>query len=266
MNEITKNDNRPAVRKPDPREVLDPKKRTKICGLLSLGYSRNMAAEYVGCDPSTISRTAKRDEAFRSQLADAESETSIDALRLIRHTGSQERYWRAAAWVLERRHPDEYGRRAPNTFTGEQVIRILERALEVLMPSVPAWQVPEVMRDFQEEFSDVAEKARLSLPEYELEDENEEHSEPPIEVKQVDPQRIVNQPQAPKSSPPMAKALDAQDSHVRASSPPGQGSAPAHRLPPEMAAVIADTGKRASCLDQFVERRPKAAATANGRQ
>src|SRR6516225_3919571 len=125
MNEIAKNDNRPAGRKPDPREVLDVKKRTKICGLLSLGYSRNMAAEYVGCDPSTISRTAKRDEAFRSQLADAESETSIDALRLIRHTGSQERYWRAAAWVLERRHPDEYGRRAPNTFTGEQVMRIL---------------------------------------------------------------------------------------------------------------------------------------------
>jgi hypothetical protein len=271
MNEIAKNDNRPAVRKPDPREVLDAKKRTKICGLLSLGYSRNMAAEYVGCDPSTISRTAKRDEAFRAQLAAAESETSIDALRLVRHTGGQERYWRAAAWILERRHPDEYGRRAPNTFTGEQVMRILERALEVVMPSVPVWQVPEVMCDFQEEFSDVAEKARLSLPEYEPPEEEQSNTgdkaddeAPPICLDSLDPPRIVAQPTATISSPP------ATAPNVRVAKPPalaGQGSTPlADRLPPEMVAVISDTSKRVSCLEQFVERRPKAAATVSGRR
>jgi hypothetical protein len=271
MNEVAKNDNRPAVRKTDPREVLDPKKRTKICGLLSLGYSRNMAAEYVGCDPSTISRTAKRDEAFRAQLADAESETSIDALRLIRHTGSQERYWRAAAWVLERRHPDEYGRRAPNTFTGEQVMRILERALEVVMPSVPAWQVPEVMCDFQEEFSDVAEKARMSLPEYEPpeEEENEHHDEaPPIDLRHVDRPRIADQFQPAAASPPAIP--QAPVSPVRAPmlpTQPGQGAVPpVDRLPPAMAAVLAESPKHVSCLEQFVERRPKAAATASGRR
>jgi hypothetical protein len=32
-------------RKPDPREVLDPKKRTKICGLLALGNGTRMTAE-----------------------------------------------------------------------------------------------------------------------------------------------------------------------------------------------------------------------------
>ena len=190
MNEIAKNDNHPAVHKPDPREVIDSKMKTKICGLLALGYSQNMAAEHLGCDSGTITRTAKRDPKFHEQLVEARSDASIEALRLIRHTGSQERYWRAAAWMLERRHPDEYGRRAPNTFTGEQMMKVLDRVLEVFMPAVPPERVAEVMSEFEEEFCDVAEKARLPLPEFEPEEEDGEESpetaeciEPPRESK-----------------------------------------------------------------------------------
>jgi hypothetical protein len=264
MNEIAKNDNRPAVRKPDPREVLDAKKRTKICGLLTLGYSQRMAAEFVGCDPSTITRTAKRDENFRAQLAAAQSDADISALKIIRRTADQERYWRAAAWILERRNPEEYGRRSPNSFTGEQVMQILQRALDVIMPAVPMEQVAEVMREFEEEFGDVVEKARLPLPEYEPEGEDEEGAPTPAE--RVDPPRIADRPQAAISPPPpMPMPLAPQEPALRGSTPPGQGTVPrADRLPPKMAAVLAETGKRTSCLEQFVERRPKAAATANG--
>ena len=166
MNEIAQIEPPSAAAGPIPARSSMPRKRTKICGLLSLGYSRSMAAEYVGCDPSTITRTAKRDERFREQLAAAQSEADIDALKLIRHTADQERYWRAAAWILERRNPDEYGRRAPNTFSGEQVMQILDRVLQAVMPAVAAEKRAEVMCEFEEELGDVAEKARLPLPEY----------------------------------------------------------------------------------------------------
>ncbi len=266
MNEIAKNDNRPAVRKPDPREVLDTKKRTKICGLLALGYSQRMAAEFVGCDPSTITRTGKRDENFRAQLAAAQSDADISALKIIRRTADQERYWRAAAWILERRNPEEYGRRSPNSFTGEQVIQILQRVLEVVMPSVPIEQVAYVMSEFEEEFSDVVEKARLPLPEYEPEEHEDDCEPAPVDLPRPQPPRIAAESQAViSSSPQLPQSLVAQESSSRSSCSAGQGTIPcADRLSAKMAAILAESAKRSSCLEQFVERRPKTLATANG--
>jgi len=254
MNEIAKNDALTVPRKCDPREVLDVKKRTKICGLLALGYSRRMAAEHVGCDPSTITRTAKRDESFREQLAAAQSDADIEALKLIRRTADQEKYWRAAAWILERRNPDEYGRRAPNTFTGEEVMQILDRVLRTVMPSVPAEKVEAVMVEFEEELSDVAEKARLPLPAYDPPAEEDNDLAP------IDPPRIATETKAEAASlsaPPLSAAMAAVLArHVVAPSiePLARGNG----------AGLIETGKRASCLEQFVQREPKA-ATGNGK-
>ncbi len=49
--------------------VLDETKRKTIIALLANGSSRRMAAGYVGCAPSTITRTAARDPEFAAQLA-----------------------------------------------------------------------------------------------------------------------------------------------------------------------------------------------------
>jgi hypothetical protein len=278
MPESIKNEKPDRPRKPDPREVIDAKMATKICGLLALGYSQNMAAEYVGCDSSTITRTAKRDPTFHARLSEARSDASIEALRLIRHTGSQERYWRAAAWMLERRHPEEYGRRAPNTFTGEQMMDVLDRLLRLVMPAVPPEQVGEIMNEFEIEFEDVAEKTRMSLPEYEPEVDNEEPDEA---AATVNPPRASEngtvptaaatllsplvQPAPPRPAPsrqgPVPKAFPPRDPTLA-----GQGAVPPiDRLPPAMAAALADSGKRVSCLEQFVQRGPKA-AVAGGRR
>ena len=54
---------------PEPQQgrpaVLDPTKRQRIAALLAVGCSRRVAARYVGCSPSTITRTAARDPASR---------------------------------------------------------------------------------------------------------------------------------------------------------------------------------------------------------
>jgi hypothetical protein len=279
MNEIATTAAPPATRKPDPREVLDAKKRTRICGLLALGYSRRMAAEHVGCDPSTITRTAKRDENFRQQLAAAQADADIEALKLIRRTADQEKYWRAAAWILERRNPDEYGRRPPNSFSGEQVMQILARVLQVVMPSVPSQDVEEVMSQFEEELGDVAEKARLPLPEYDPAEEEDDDLAP------VDPPQIASETKAPAAgdcpnfceSPGISsRVVGSKNGTVPlAASPPAtqaaavvrQGAASVVDRPaPVGVAGLLDAGKRVSCLQQFVERGPKAAATANGRR
>jgi len=264
MSETANTGSPPVARKPDPREILDAKKRTKICGLLTLGYSRRMAAEHVGCDPSTITRTAQRDETFRQQLAAAQSDADIDALRLIRRTADQEKYWRAAAWILERRNPDEYGRRAPNSFSGEEVMRILDRVLQVVMPFVPSQNMEEVMSQFEEELSDVAEKARLPLPEYapaeeEVDEEGDgEGDDLPSPSEEVNPPRMAGATAGRSAPPPPISPAVAVVRQVAASV--------VDRPTPVGVAGRLDAGKRASCLQQFVERGPKAVATANGRR
>jgi hypothetical protein len=50
-------------------------------------------------------------------MAVAEQNADIDALRSLRVAARKPRYWRAAAWLLERRNPDDFARRTPNTYT-----------------------------------------------------------------------------------------------------------------------------------------------------
>jgi hypothetical protein len=92
--------------------VLDETKRRMIIALLMNGSSRRMAAGFVGCAPSTITRTAARDAEFAAQLARAEGNAETEALSLIRKAAHKERYWRAAAWLLERKNPSSNKRLA----------------------------------------------------------------------------------------------------------------------------------------------------------
>jgi hypothetical protein len=131
MNEIA--DTSETVRQDDPREVLDGIKRAKIVAMLEMGCSRRVAARHVGCAASTITRTAQRDPDFAAELWDAESQAEVEALKLIRRTMQEEKYWRVAAWMLERRDPEEYGRRAPFTFRGGDVISLLQRIMELVI-------------------------------------------------------------------------------------------------------------------------------------
>ena len=112
--------------------MLDDKKRAKIVALVANGSSRRMAARYVGCAPSTITRTAMRDAEFAAQLATAEQNADIDALRSLRVAARKPRFWRAAAWLLERRNPDEFASRPPRAFTINEVTYVVAQLVEIL--------------------------------------------------------------------------------------------------------------------------------------
>jgi transposase len=73
-------------RKPNPREVLNELRQKVVVELLSLGFSRRTAARHVGVSHTSIAR--------------------------------------AAAWLLERRLPDEFGHRTPHSFSGDRVMTL----------------------------------------------------------------------------------------------------------------------------------------------
>lgn len=106
--------------------ALDEMKRREICALVSAGASLQSAAEYVGCAYITVYRERRRDEAFRTQLARAKAVRQLAPLQMMRQ--SAQNNWRAAAWLLERADPEQFGKRRPNAFAAKE-LRALARDL-----------------------------------------------------------------------------------------------------------------------------------------
>lgn len=116
------------------RLALDEIKRREVGAILAMGCSRATAAKYVGCAASTILRTSLRDRAFRDELRRAESSAEVIQLRHIHTAGKKN--WRAAAWMLERKFPEQYAQRAPGTVTREQIARLLSEFAGVVIEEV----------------------------------------------------------------------------------------------------------------------------------
>jgi hypothetical protein len=119
------------------RCILDQEKRRAVIAMVANGSSRRVAARYVGCAPSTLTRTASRDPEFGAQLARAEHLAELNLLRSIQAAGKLPKHWRAAAWLLERRNPHDFGEHSPKTLTDKQVADMIDQMVEVLHKDVP---------------------------------------------------------------------------------------------------------------------------------
>jgi hypothetical protein len=119
-----------------PRKSFDACK-AQVLALTKPGCSRRLAAEKAGCCHMTIGRAARRDPAFAAELEEAENHVDVAALTRIQEASAENKNWRAAAWMLERRHPEEFGRRAPHSLSGDQVMAVLAEIFSFTMPLVP---------------------------------------------------------------------------------------------------------------------------------
>ena len=125
--------------------TLDFAKRQTILSMLANGSSRRTAAAFVGCSASTITRTAARDPDFEAALCRAEQRSEIHALRCLQNAAENHRYWRAAAWLLERKNPIDFALRQPDVFTGDQMRQMLSRLLIYLTDDMPDSKYDKVL-------------------------------------------------------------------------------------------------------------------------
>jgi len=132
--------------------------------MLANGSSLRVAARYVGCASTTITRTAARDPQFAADLARAEQNAEIEALRLLRRAARKERYWRAAAWLLERKNPDDFAPRQPTLFTKEQLAQVSLSIMLYLTDDMPDEKFEEVLNRLDELIREQSEKPKKEEP------------------------------------------------------------------------------------------------------
>jgi len=87
-----------------------------ICDAIRIGATHEDAARSAGICADTISIWKKNKPEFAEMMKRAEAEFKVSALKIIR--GAAIESWQAAAWLLERKFPDEFGRRMRQEITG----------------------------------------------------------------------------------------------------------------------------------------------------
>lgn len=91
-----------------------PSKRTPECerriiDALRAGNTRKAACAYAGIDLHTLARWSAANATFATAIEKAEADAEVRAVAAVVKAG--EKQWQAHAWWLERRRPDDYGRR-----------------------------------------------------------------------------------------------------------------------------------------------------------
>jgi hypothetical protein len=116
---------------------LTTKERKEVIAILTAGSSRSNAARYICRSPATLKHEILECPQFATQVARAEETAELFLLSNIRKASQDTRYWRAAAWLLERRAAERFGPRKPETLTEEHVQKFMAKCMQIIAEKVP---------------------------------------------------------------------------------------------------------------------------------
>ena len=194
-----------------PRVPFDADQRRRVLDMVSAGASRRRAAERVGCAPSTITRAAQRDPIFAEELFQAENALEFEAVQFIRHAAREPRYWRAAAWLLERKNPDSFAAHRPTPEPGldPRTAHLLAQALMAIVDELPTDNRDRALQKLEAIFTQIQaqqEDAEAQAQDAPPTDPNlATHTEPesaPAASEATDPESNIQNPQSNISHPP----------------------------------------------------------------
>ena len=113
-------------------------KQREILALLSVGCSRRTAARYVNCTQKAIDELAQANPEFAEKLRRAEANMEIESIKNMFNAAKQEKNWRASAWLLERKSPEEFLKKKPDVIPAGLLDTPLNRIVTLLIEECPA--------------------------------------------------------------------------------------------------------------------------------
>jgi hypothetical protein len=102
---------------------LNDSVREKLCQAVAAGCTLKDAAALAEISTSSLARYREQDPTLAAALRVAQGQAAVACVLILRKA-AQEGDWRAAAWWLERRHPEEWGRRTQRVLTDQGAGRI----------------------------------------------------------------------------------------------------------------------------------------------
>lgn len=106
----------------------------QICAMIGVGCSLRTVSRLAGCAESTVRRRLRNNREFAARLRKAEQHCELVCLRQVQLAGQKN--WRAAAWLLERSNPLEYGPTKPEVMKPYQVRGILQQFADILTKGI----------------------------------------------------------------------------------------------------------------------------------
>lgn len=93
-----------------PKTKYTPERIERILGFLRSGNTRGTSAQASGIDMATFTRWQAKYVEFAQQVKEAEQEAVTKYVGYI-ETAAAKGQWTAAAWMLERRHYQDWGKK-----------------------------------------------------------------------------------------------------------------------------------------------------------
>ena len=116
--------------------------KAQLCSLVAQSYTLESSADAIGVSLRTVQRERKLDDQFDRDVRRALG-ASPDPLKLMETAART--HWRAAAWLLERTRPEQYGRRPSNSASHARVSRALSSVLSAVLEKLPPEQRAEML-------------------------------------------------------------------------------------------------------------------------
>lgn len=105
------------------RTKYTPETVKKITDAIKLGATYELACGYAGITFETFNQWRRHKSEFSEAVQGAEGGGAVQCLLRIQQAANSGE-WRAAAWILEHRHPEQYGRQVLDTYRHDVVERI----------------------------------------------------------------------------------------------------------------------------------------------
>mgnify|MGYP001587132164 FL=1 len=117
----------------------DPKRRAMILAAIAGGNPFRFACQCAGISEDMFANWRREESDFAEAVKAAEGRFIDRNVAIVQRAAK--RSWQAAAWLLERRNPDEFGRRERHEWTGRDGGPV-EHAVTFYLPANPRLQLP----------------------------------------------------------------------------------------------------------------------------